>query len=207
MNDENATLAAWSSPRPESASSSRSILNEERAQLQSRIQALEYENERLRVTSLPPLQVDSESLAELNAVRLEYEEAESRVSQLEAKLNAAEQSLEAQAAQMLELESAREQVLSNLDEEKAQGESRLQTLQAELEDTLRLAKTLKETVSLKETAERESEGKLKAKQAELASLELRLKRTQTELEEDRLELGGQVHELRQAGQVGFFRPT
>ncbi|KAJ6557190.1 hypothetical protein B0H10DRAFT_2121012 [Mycena sp. CBHHK59/15] len=200
LHDESATLSAWSSPRPESASSSRSMLNEERAQLQSRIQALEYENERLRLASVPPPDTAQDSLAELSALRLEHEEAESRASQLEVKLKAAEHSAEEQAAKLRELESGRAKVLADLDEEKAQSESRIQTLQQELEDSVRLAKTLKESISVKENAERESEGKLKAKQAEVASLELRLKRTQTELEEDRIELNGQVDELRQAGQ-------
>ncbi|KAJ7132877.1 hypothetical protein C8R43DRAFT_1023761 [Mycena crocata] len=201
LNEESASLAAWSSPRPESASSSRSMLNEERAQLQSRIQALEYENERLRAVP-PPVapDVDQGSLAELSALRLEHDDAENRVSELAAKLKAAEDSLAEQMAQMQELESARAQALTSLAEAKAQDESRIQTLQQQLEDSLLLAETLKETVSAKETAEQEGEGKLKAKQAEIVSLELRLNRTQTELDEDRIELGGQVDELRQAGQ-------
>ncbi|KAJ7096443.1 hypothetical protein C8R44DRAFT_813037 [Mycena epipterygia] len=177
LNDESGALSAWSSPRPESASSTRSMLHEERAQLQSRIQALEYENERLR-----------------------HEHAESRASQLEVKLKAAENSLEEQAVQVQELENARAQVLITLDEEKAQGENRIQTLEQKLEESMLSAQTLKETISAKETAEREGEGKLKTKQAEIVSLELRLKRIQTELDQDRMELGGQVDELRQAGQ-------
>ncbi|KAJ6586802.1 hypothetical protein DFH09DRAFT_1141573 [Mycena vulgaris] len=199
LNDESTALAAWSSPRPESASSSRSMLNEERAQLQSRIQALEYENERLRVASVPP-DVDQDSLAQLSALRLEHEDAENRASQLEGKLKAAEHSLDEQDARVQELETARTQALASLDEEKDKGEIRLQTLQQNLEDSMLSVKTLKDAISAKEAAEREGEGKLKAKQAEIVSLELRLKRVQTELDEDRIELGGQVDELRQAGQ-------
>ncbi|KAJ7703320.1 hypothetical protein B0H17DRAFT_1042700 [Mycena rosella] len=199
LNDESAILSAWSSPRPESASSSRSMLNEERAQLQSRIQALEYENERLRVASVPP-DADQDSLAQLSALQLEHEDAESRVSQLEVKLKAAQQSLEEQVAQIQELETARKQVIASLDEEQVKGESRIRTLEQTLEDSVLSVKTLKDAISAQEIAERESEGKLKAKQAEVVSLELRLKRVQTELDEDRIELGGQVDELRQAGQ-------
>ncbi|KAJ6475245.1 hypothetical protein C8R47DRAFT_1142759 [Mycena vitilis] len=199
LSDENASLSAWASPRPESASSSRSTLNEERAQLQARIQALEYENERLRAASVPP-DADRDSLAQLTALRLEHEDAQSRVSGLEDQLKAAELSLEERITQIQELENARTQVLADLDQEKAQGESRVQILEQKLEDSLQLAETLKEAVALSETAEQESEGKLKAKQAEIVALEIRLKRTQTELDEDRLELGAQVDELRQAGQ-------
>ncbi|KAJ7045398.1 hypothetical protein C8F04DRAFT_1388040 [Mycena alexandri] len=195
-NEEAVSLSAWTSPRPESASSSRSMLND---QLQSRIQALEYENERLRATSVPP-DADQDASAQLSALQLEYEEAQSRASALEAKLAAAEQSLEERAIHIQELEDARTQVLTSLDEEKAQGESRLQTLEQQLEESQLLSATLKEAIAAKESAEREGEGKLKAKQAEIASLELQLKRTQTELDEDRLELNGQVDELRQAGQ-------
>ncbi|KAF7361997.1 CAP-Gly domain-containing linker protein 2 [Mycena venus] len=196
---QNAESAAWASPRPESAASSRSMLNDERDQLQSRIQALEYENQRLRAASAPP-DVHQDSLAQLEALRLEHEDAQSRASELEAQLKAAEQSLAERATQIQELESARSQVLSSLDEEKAQGESRIQTLEQELEETQLLAQTLKETIASKETAEREGGEKLKAKQAEIVTLEIRLKRTQTELDEERIELGGQVDELRQAGQ-------
>ncbi|KAJ7733766.1 hypothetical protein DFH07DRAFT_928669 [Mycena maculata] len=200
LTEESTSLAAWVSPRPESASSSRSMLNEERAQLQSRIQALEYENERLRSASVPPPDVDKDSLAQLRALRVEHEEAASRVSELEVKLKAAEHSLEEQTVQIQELETTRTQVLASLDEEKAHSETCLQTIQQELEDSMTLVKTLKETISSQENAEREGESKLKSKQAEIASLELRLKRIQTELEEERAELGGQVDELRQAGQ-------
>ncbi|KAJ7497179.1 hypothetical protein FB451DRAFT_1075615 [Mycena latifolia] len=200
LNDESATLSAWSSPRPESASSSRSMLNEERAQLQSRIQALEYENERLRGAASVPPDADQDSLAQLTALRLEHEDAESRISQLEVKLKAAQHSLEEKAAQIQELETARTQALASLDEEQAKGKNHIQTLEQKLEDSILSVKTLTDTISVKETAERESEAKLKSKQAEIVSLELRLKRAQTELDEDRIELGGQVDELRQAGQ-------
>ncbi|KAJ7188425.1 hypothetical protein C8R46DRAFT_1054731 [Mycena filopes] len=171
-NEEPVSLSAWTSPRPESASSSRSLLND---QLQSRIQALEYENERLRAASVPP-DVDREATTQLTALQLEYEEARTRASELEVKLGVAEQSLEERAIHIQELEDARKQ------------------------QSQALATTLKEAIDAKESAEREGEGKLKAKQAEIASLELRLMRTRAELDEDRLELNGQVDELRQAGQ-------
>ncbi|KAJ7647445.1 hypothetical protein FB45DRAFT_893476 [Roridomyces roridus] len=190
LTDESASLSTWSSPRPGSASSSRSGLNDERDQLQSRIQALEYENDRLR-SAPPPPTVDQETLSTL---QMEHEAASSRVSQLEAKLQAAEDSLQERTAQIQTLEAARTSVLANLEEEKAQGEERLEALRQELDSSLLSAKTLEETISGKEKAEREGEGKLKAKQAEIASLELRLKRAQTELEEDRAELGGQGQE-------------
>ncbi|KAJ7783014.1 hypothetical protein B0H16DRAFT_1671164 [Mycena metata] len=194
--EEAVSLSAWTSPRPESASSNRSMLND---QLQSRIQALEYENERLRATSVPPDR-DQDASAQLSALQLEYEEAQSRAAELEAKLAAAEQSLEERAVHIQGLEDARTQALTSLDEEKAQGESRLQTLEQQLEESQRLSVALKEAIAAKESAERDGEGKLKAKQAEIGSLELRLKRAQTELDEDRLELNSQVDELRQAGQ-------
>ncbi|KAJ7262294.1 hypothetical protein B0H12DRAFT_1321913 [Mycena haematopus] len=198
---QNADSAAWASPRPESASSSRSMVNEEREQLQSRIQALEYENQRLRATSVPPdADQNSHAQVELEALQLEYEVAQSRASELETRLKAAEQYLEERAARVKELEDASSQALANLSEAKAQGGSRIQTLEQELEDSQLLAETLKETIAVKETVERESGEKLKAKQAEIVTLELRLKRTQTELDEERTELGAQVDELRQAGQ-------
>ncbi|KAJ6499418.1 hypothetical protein C8R45DRAFT_982319 [Mycena sanguinolenta] len=195
----NADSAAWASPRPESASSSRSMVSDEREQLQSRIQALEYENKRLRATSVPP-DADQNLQAQLDALQLEYEGVQSRASEVQTQLKDAEQSLEERAARVQELENASSQALASLHEEKAQGGSRIQTLEQELEESRLLAETLKETISGKETLEREGGEKLKAKQAEIVTLELRLKRTQTELDEERTELGAQVDELRQAGQ-------
>ncbi|KAF8210105.1 hypothetical protein K438DRAFT_1903746 [Mycena galopus ATCC 62051] len=191
--------AAWASPRPESASSTRSMANDERDQLQSRIQALEYENQRLRTASVPP-PADQDSLAELEMLRAEHEASQSRASELEVQLKAAEQSLEERATQIRELENSSSQIAASLNEEKAQGASRIETLEQELEQSQLLADTLKETIAVKETAEREGGEKVKAKQAEIVTLELRLKRTQTELDEERAELGAQVDELRQAGQ-------
>ncbi|KAF7376043.1 hypothetical protein MSAN_00019100 [Mycena sanguinolenta] len=196
---QNADSAAWASPRPESAASTRSMVNEEREQLQSRIQALEYENKRLRAASAPP-DADQNLQAQLDALRLEYESVQSRASEFETQLKDAEQDLEKRAARVQELENASSQALASLNEEKAQGGSRIQTLEQELEESRLLAETLKETISVKETLEREGGEKLKAKQAEIVTLELRLKRTQTELDEERTELGSQVDELRQAGQ-------
>ncbi|KAJ7072430.1 hypothetical protein C8F01DRAFT_1076444 [Mycena amicta] len=89
---------------------------------------------------------------------------------------------------------------SQLEEEKLQGSRRATQLEQQLDESSALAKSLKGTITLKETSEREAAEKLKAKQVEFASIELRLKRTQVELEEERADLSGQVDELRQAGQ-------
>lgn len=149
---------------------------------------------------MPP-EPDQDSQAQLEALRLDYEDTQSRASELETQLKAAEQDLEARMAKIQELETASSQVLASLDEEKAQGEGRIRTLEQELEESQLLAQTLKETITGKETAEREGGEKLKAKLAEIASLEFRLQQTQTEFDEERQELGEQVDELRQAGQV------
>ncbi|KAK6985240.1 hypothetical protein R3P38DRAFT_3102133 [Favolaschia claudopus] len=73
----NSESGAWGSPRPESAASTRSLVNEEREQMQSRIQALEYENQRFRTASVPP-EVNGDSQAELEALRIEHDGAQSR---------------------------------------------------------------------------------------------------------------------------------
>ncbi|KAJ7218148.1 hypothetical protein GGX14DRAFT_440092 [Mycena pura] len=199
INEGSALTLVRASPRPESASSNRSTFHEERDQFQSRIEALEYENTRLPSASVPP-DVDQDMLAHVNVLRSDHEDALSRISQLEVQLKVAEQALEERALQIQELESARAQALATLNEEKVQEDIRVKELQQRLEESMSLSKILTETISVKENAEREAAGNVTAKQAEIVSLELRLKRTQSELDEERAELGGQVNELRQAGQ-------
>lgn len=176
------------------------MLPDERTQLQSRIEALEYENERLRGAASVPPDVDRDSLAQLSALRVEHEDAQSRITQLQVQLKAAQHSFEEQVVRMKELDAARAQALASLDAEQAKGKSRIQELEQELEENTILVKTSTDAIAVKETAERENDAKLKSREAEIASLELRLKRAQTELAEDRRELGEQVDELRQAGQ-------
>ncbi|KAK6981223.1 hypothetical protein R3P38DRAFT_3464352 [Favolaschia claudopus] len=195
----NSESGAWGSPRPESAASTRSLVNEEREQMQSRIQALEYENQRFRTASVPP-EVNGDSQAELEALRIEHDGAQSRAVELDTQLQAAQRSLEERGIQLQELENMRSQALASLGEEKARGDTRIQTLERELEETRVLGKTLTDTLSSKESVERESDQKLQAKQTEIVTLEARLKRIQLELDEERTELGNQVDELRQAGQ-------
>ncbi|CAK5265340.1 unnamed protein product [Mycena citricolor] len=192
------------SSRPDSASSNQSVVfGEERAQLQSRIEALEYDNGRLRAAAdtTSELKATEEQMRQIeeqmNAARSQAEDAQRHASELEHKLGAIERTLADRDAQLLELDAERNQKSSALEQQLQEAIVRADSLQQQYAQS---AVSLRETISARDTAERDSESKFRAKDAEVASLELRLKGAQTHFEEERRELGAQVDELRQAGQ-------
>ncbi|KAF7315292.1 hypothetical protein MIND_00043700 [Mycena indigotica] len=122
-------------------------------------------------------------------VSLENELDETKTQAVE-RLTQVEEGLQTRIA-VLETQLQEEQTNSNL--QAAQ-------LEQHLAESTSLELSLKDTISSREASERETAEKLMAKQAEFATLELRLKHTQMELEEERADLRAQVDELRQAGQ-------
>jgi CAP-Gly domain-containing linker protein 1 len=203
MSGNSSSTRGHGSPRPDSAASIRSTTADERAhieQLQSRVDALEYENDRLRSA---PNTSDSDSDIQLrvSALQLERDEARSRISLYQAELKTAEASLDDRESRLQSLDRDHQQTLAALENEKHESEIRFKVLQLKLDDSTVLVKSLKEAVKVKERAELENDSSLKAKNAHIASLESRMEKAYAELEEERKELGGQVDELRQAGQV------
>ena len=77
-------------------------------------------------------------------------------------------------------------------------------MQSRLEDREALVAQLKEAVAAREGEQSENADLLKAKNGEIALLEARVQKAYGDLEEERRELGGQVDELRRAGQVCCF---
>ena len=74
-------------------------------------------------------------------------------------------------------------------------------LETKLEDSETLVSRLKGTIEAKEGEQSENDVVLAAKNAEISLLEARVEKAYLELEEERRLLGGQVDELRRAGQV------
>ncbi|TBU31589.1 hypothetical protein BD311DRAFT_98494 [Dichomitus squalens] len=103
-------------------------------------------------------------------------------------------------AQIETLQRAAEQAARDIEKVRADGEARLRDVQSKLEDREALIVQLKQAVEAREGEQSESAGMLKAKNAEIALLEARVQKVSAELEEERRELGGQVEELRRAGQ-------
>lgn len=191
------------SPRSESATSFRSSATDERNlidQLQSRIDALEYDNERLRSVSNMPAD-DKLNDAQLQLVEQERDEAVRRIAQLEAELLTSKNALQAQSTHSSSLEQDYKRVLEELESLQISRDSRLKELQEKLDDDAALVKTLKDAVDRQTSIAQEQETLCKTKENEVAVLELRIEKAYTELQEERNDLGAQIGELRMAGQV------
>jgi CAP-Gly domain-containing linker protein 1 len=168
--------------------------------LQSRLDALEYENERLQ--SVPKtLPDDLEAARRAEAMEAERDQERSRISQLEAQIKTTERSLNERDSKVDSLQRVVQQMTADLDAKRNDSESRLRDLQSKLDDSVVLVQNLKEALEAKEGRENENNAILKAKNAEVALLQSRVEKAYVELENERRELGAQVGELREAGQV------
>lgn len=168
--------------------------------LQARLDALEDENKRL-LASLTTAEASASSLdSRLNAIKQEREQSSSRVTELEASLRASERALNEKESQLESLQRHLEQSARDIEKAKGDGEARIRDLQSKLDDKEALVSQLKELIDAKEGQQSENDAVLAAKNAEIAVLEARVQKAYAELEEERRELGGQVDELRKAGQ-------
>jgi CAP-Gly domain-containing linker protein 1 len=199
------TVAVSSSPRPGSTSSSRSTpvreLLDDMSRLQSRLDALEFENHQLReAQSKPPVeQVDNS--AELISLRTERSEFQSRINTLETTLKSHERSLDERDTKIQALERSIKDSALDISKLKSDNENRMRDLQAKLDDSEALNRNLKEVLEAKEGQENANDAVLAAKSAEISVLEGRIEKVYKDLEDERRELGAQVGELRKAGQV------
>lgn len=199
------------SPRPDSSSSLRSTpvheLLDDVSRLQSRLDALEFENQELRESQTepqpPPEPVDSS--AELTTLRTERDDLQSRIATLETSLKAQERSLDERETKIQGLERSMKETALDISKIKSDNENRVRDLQAKLDDSDSLNKNLKELLEAKEGKENASDAVLTAKSTEISVLEGRVEKVYKELEEERRELGSQVDELRKAGQASCSR--
>lgn len=172
--------------------------------LQARLNALENENGRLR-SSL----TDSESLVASLTTRLavvmeERDKATLRVPELESSLRALERTCSERESTIEVLERSAHQSVLDIEKARNDGELRIRDIQSKLDDKEVLVTQLKELIDAKEGLQSENDAVLSAKNAEIVLLEARVQKAYAELEEERRELGGQVDELRKAGQVTFL---
>lgn len=192
--------------RSESATSFRSNTTDEHDlidQLQSRIGALEYDNERLRSVSSIPSN-DNRNDAQLQTVTQERDDALHRTVQLEAELLTSETSLQNQRTQSSSLEQELRRVAAELGTLHLSRDSRFKDMQKRVEDDATLVKTLEDAVHRQAAIARQQEALCKTREAEIADMELRIDRAYAELQDEKNELGAQIEELRMAGQVCFL---
>lgn len=172
-------------------------------QLQSRVEELEQQNIDLqsKLDSAGSDTKQSEEVsAKLDTVEGEKAKALARVSELEGQLKLSERSVKERQDKVDALERASQAVADASDKIRAEAETKLKDALAQLADSTALVGSLKEAIA---TASEDGSATMIAKEKEIALLEAKVARTAAELEEERRELGGQVDELRQAGQVGF----
>lgn len=194
---------SWSS-RPDSATSVRSTATDERVlieQLQSRVDALEYENERLRNLSASIEATSSDPPSQVESLQLERDEVANQVSLLQAELTVARNSITVQAAQIESLGRDYRTTLVQLDEQKSTSDIYSSELRSQLNEEVALARSLRESIDEQEILQRQTDVALKVKESDIAALELKLGRMQAELEDEKRELNAQIDELREAGQV------
>jgi CAP-Gly domain-containing linker protein 1 len=172
--------------------------------LQSRLDALEYENKRLEAAGKALRTDEIGASIRLEALQRERDEALNRVSQLETQVKTAERSLYERDSKVEALQRAVQQSIADTDTHRNDSEGRIKDLQSKLDDNLILVQNLKEALEAKEGLENENDAVLKAKKAEVALLQARVEKAYVDMENERRELGAQVSELRQAGQVRSF---
>ncbi|KAI6033087.1 hypothetical protein F5J12DRAFT_197314 [Pisolithus orientalis] len=131
----------------------------------------------------------------------ERDAALSSMAETEKELRSLERRFSEKDSKCEALERSHSQTTAELERVKAESEARMNDLQAKLDTNEALVKSLKEAIQHKEGAEHESDALLKAKNAEITLLQGRLEKVSSELDMERRELGGQIDELRQAGQV------
>jgi CAP-Gly domain-containing linker protein 1 len=193
---------ALAQPRPDSAASSRSAsastVEQHHAQierLQSRLDALRYENEQLQSANNP------KAIELANALQLERDHALDRVSVMESQIKTLQRSLNERDLKADGLQRTVNQALVDLESQRSEGANRLKELQSKLEDSEVLIQELKVAIEAKQGRESENNAVLKARNAEVALLQSRVDKAYTDFENERRELAAQVSELREAGQV------
>lgn len=174
--------------------------------LQARLNASSDENKRLRTSLVTAESSLATSAVRVDALKQEREQVSSRVSELETSLRTSERTLSERNSTIEALQRAVDESALDIEKVKSDGEARVRDIQSKLDDKDSLVAQLKELVDAKEGLQSENDAVIAAKNAEIAVLEARVQKAYSDLEEERRELGGQVDELRKAGQVSIARP-
>ncbi|KAF8070239.1 hypothetical protein FPV67DRAFT_1486720 [Lyophyllum atratum] len=192
-------LQERSHPLKSTMTSIRSLTADDRTlidQLQSRIDALEYDNERLRAAPPTP----DTSPDQVQIAQQERDEARSKILSLEADLAASKGDIEDQRMRLKSMEEEKERTVSTLQTQTDASESNLTALQAKLDTELGLVTDLRTQVDQQGTTIQQNNTLISSKEEVIVSLELKLAAVSVELQDERNELGTQIDELRSAGQ-------
>ncbi|KAG8906941.1 hypothetical protein FRB99_005715 [Tulasnella sp. 403] len=199
------------------SSSSAQLMQMQIERLTAQVESLEKENETLRSTvdkapvspAAPAVDVDglqselSDANQRIQSLKEEHELTLSRLSASQAEHSMALRSLEDKQSTIDTLTKSNTTLgsqVTSLQDAARESELKVRDLVATVDEKEELVRTLKDAVDTKTSKEGETAAAIKAKDTEITLLESRLKRTQTELDDERRELGTQVDELRKAGQ-------
>lgn len=200
-----------------SPSPSSSLLHLQQLQtdrLKGQVESLEQENAILRSTletMSPPDGDDSTTAAELVSIRQRYQSLQhehegvtSQLSLLREQHGAAGRTLEERDTTIDTLTSstvALKAEVTALQSVIEENDTKLRELASAVAEKTALADSLNEVAEARATLDEQADATLKAKDMEIGLLESRVQKALAELEEERRELGGQVDQLRRAGQV------
>jgi len=208
----NLTFTNETSPSPSPSRSGRSSIYAtpspepsfhvmEMQRLQALVNTLEAQNKELKQAASQEVtgQVNDEA-----RIRLEEQSAAAlqRASELEASLRTSERSAIEKQGKIDVLERLVAEAKEDVAKAHAEGEARTKEVKTKLEESEALVGSLKGLIEAKASAESETDANLAAKQAEIEVLRGQVVRLTNDLEQERKELGGDIDELRRAGQVG-----
>lgn len=167
-------------------------------QLQSRIDALEYENERLRLASGD--EFASVLPEQLESLERERDEAIAKISYLEEGQAASNSNVEAHTHRISLLEQDLKRITSERDSQQLKDQLCVANLQKKAEEDVLVIQELQASLTARSHLVHQQNENLEVKETEIALLNLKLESMSKELEEEKRELGAQIDELRIAGQ-------
>jgi CAP-Gly domain-containing linker protein 1 len=189
--------------RPSSSASIRSVATDEVGlveQLRSRLDALEYENERLRTASETQPAEDSVRLEQLQS---DKQNAINRATELEANLAGFEQNLKLREDELQKLVTQNLELTAQLNDATSEVQRSLASHEQGKQAHHAVLESLRDQLQELERLNSQKDERITEHSSDIETLRGDLERAYAELEEDRKELGAQIDELRIAGQVGL----
>lgn len=190
--------------RPSSSASFRSTAADDAAlveQLQSRLEAAEYENARLRTASEVETGATASTHQELAQAQSERQDALDNTTRLESQLSEMESRIKDYTDRIQTLESESVALSNHLEEARSQTEEAILAHHAALEEHSLQKQSLEDKLAELEELEREKSELQRTNAALIQELQCKLEKLNTDMELERRDLMAQIDELRIAGQV------
>jgi chromosome segregation ATPase len=172
-------------------------------QLRSRIQALEYDNDRLRnlaeVESISPNKDEP-----LEVSSSDHNEALARIESLEELLQATHLKLEASEASQIQAGDKHQEDVAALEAGKASLLTDFKSLEEKLKEQTTLVGVLEQKLAENNSRSHQLELEAQGRDEEIKTLDNKLQTLLLQFEDERQDLASQVSRLRQAGQVCAF---